>query len=499
MKKYKSKYMSLRTIRNNLLFWKITGVFSLLPISLGAAYIGIAGWMAKRNFNAINEQLYGDVAVHLARNTAPFRNGRPDTAVTHDIIHSIMLINPSVEVYLLDTSGRIVDFVVPDKTVKTSKVDLGPVFRYIQEGGKKYVTGDNPKTPASRTIFSAAPVYEGHRLTGYVYAILASQKQAEVTAALDRDFFFGLGTLLFFATLVVIFLVGVITFFLITDSICKISSVVKRFTDGDHAARIEGQVKGNLGVLTSAFNEMADTIVDNMNKLTSLDRLRQELIANVSHDLRSPLAITQGFVETLIMKEDSLPGAERQRYLSIVLSSLRKLARLVDQLFEYSKLEANQIRPVKEPFLLGELLSDIFMKYDIVAQARGITLRMENRENFPAVVADLALVERAIQNLLDNAFKFTPEGGMITISLRRLQKGIEIAIADTGAGIPLHDQLYIFDRYKQLPEHDSQKREGMGLGLAIVKKIMELHQATIHIRSTPGSGTIFWFQLPTIA
>jgi hypothetical protein len=181
--------MSLRTIRNNLLFWKITGVFSLLLISLGFAYIGIAGWMAKRNFNAINEQLYGDVAAHLARNTAPFRNGRPDTAVTHDIIHSIMLINPSVEVYLLDTSGRIVDFVVPDKTVKTSKVDLRPVFRYIQEGGKKYVTGDNPKTPASRTIFSAAPVYEGHRLTGYVYAILASQKQAEVAAALDRDFY----------------------------------------------------------------------------------------------------------------------------------------------------------------------------------------------------------------------------------------------------------------------------------------------------------------------
>jgi signal transduction histidine kinase len=181
-----------------------------------------------------------------------------------------------------------------------------------------------------------------------------------------------------------------------------------------------------------------------------------------------------------------------------VLSSLRKLARLVDQLFEYSKLEANQILPVKEPFLLGELLSDIFMKYDIVARARGITLRMENRENFPAVVADLALVERAMQNLLDNALKFTAEGGVITISLQRLQKGIEIAIADTGVGIPLHEQLYIFDRYKQFPAHDSQKGEGMGLGLAIVKKIMELHQATIHIRSAPGSGTIFWFQLPTI-
>ncbi|HXB09831.1 MAG TPA: hypothetical protein VNW04_22060, partial [Puia sp.] len=252
--------MSLKTIRNNLLFWKITGVFSLLLLCLGAAYIGIAGWMSKRNFNAINEQLYGDVAAHLASQTTPFRNGRPDTAVTHDIIHSIMVINPSVEVYLLDTSGRIVDFVVPDKTVKTAKVDLQPVLRYIREGGKRYITGDNPKTPARRTIFSAAPVYEDRRLAGYVYAILASEKQAEVTAALDRDFLFGLGTLLFFATLVVIFLVGAITFFLITDSICKISAIVKRFKEGDYSARIEGQVKGNLGLLSSTFNEMADTI-----------------------------------------------------------------------------------------------------------------------------------------------------------------------------------------------------------------------------------------------
>jgi signal transduction histidine kinase len=490
--------MSLRTIRNNLLFWKITGVFSLLLIFLGAVYIGIAGWMSKRNFNAINEQLYGDVAAHLAHQTTPFRNGRPDTTVTHDIIHSIMVINPSVEVYLLDTSGRIVDFVVPDKTVKTAKVDLQPVLRYIREGGKKYITGDNPKTPARRTIFSAAPVYEGRRLTGYVYAILASEKQAEVSAALDRDFFFGLGTLLFFATLVVIFLVGAITFFLITDSICKISSVVKRFTDGDHAARIEGQIKGNLGVLTSAFNEMADTIVDNMNKLTSLDKLRQELIANVSHDLRSPLSIMQGYIETLIIKKDSIPDPEKRKYLSIIMSSSKKLSHLVGQLFEYSKLEANQVQPNKEQFLVSELVSDILMKYEMPAKNGNIHLRMESPGDLPAVFADIALVERAIQNLLDNALKFTPQGGRITITLQNRITGIEVSVADTGSGIPLKDQPYIFELYKQLPDHENANHDGMGLGLAIVKKILDLHHAAINIKSVPGAGTIFWFQLPTL-
>jgi len=490
--------MSLRSIRNNLLFWKITGVFSILLLVLGAAYIGIAAWMSKRNFNAINEQLYGDVAAHLARTNTPFRNGVPDTAVTHDIIHSIMVINPSVEVYLLDTTGRIVDFVVPDKSVRTSRVDLRPVIRSIQEKGNEYITGDNPKDPVRKSIFSAAPVYENGRLAGYVYAILASDKQAEVAEALNKDFFFGLGSTLFFATLLIAFVVGAITFFLITNSIYRISAVVKRFKDGDHKARIEGKIKGDLGILTSAFNEMADTIVESMNSLTSLDRLRQELIANVSHDLRSPLAITRGYVDTLIIKGKSLSEQENSRYLGIIQSSLKKLGHLVDQLFEYSKLEANQVEPNKEPFLPAELLSDVVMKYDIIARARGITLRMEPPTPLPPVFADLALVERAIQNLLDNAIKFTPHGGTITISLRLRQRGIEIAIADTGVGIPMEEQPYIFDRYKQLPGQERQKSQGMGLGLAIVRKIMELHHATIHIQSAPGAGTTFRFQLPTI-
>ncbi len=145
--------MPLTTVRSNLLFWKITGVFTLLLIILGIVYLGIASWMSKRNFNAINQQLYGDIASHLASSTQPLKNGRPDTAVTHDIIHSIMVINPSVEVYLLDTEGRIIDYVVPDKSVKKHQVDLRAVKQYISEGGKKYVAGDNPKRPDQKSIY----------------------------------------------------------------------------------------------------------------------------------------------------------------------------------------------------------------------------------------------------------------------------------------------------------------------------------------------------------
>jgi len=489
--------MTLRSIKNNLLFWKITGVFTALLVILGITYTGITSWMVRRNFNAINEQLYGNIAPHLANTTRPLKDGKPDTAVTHDIIHSIMVINPSVEVYLLDTTGRIIDFVVPDRSVRTSRVDLAPVKQSIIERGRKYLTGDNPKNPSQKSIFSAAPIFEGPHLKGYVYAILASERQSQIAAALNQDFFYSLGTAIFFCTLVGALLVGVLIFYLITDSIRRISSIVDRFKNGDNTARIEGRLGGNLGILSTTFNEMADKIVDNMKRLASMDKLRQELIANVSHDLRSPLAITQGYIETLIIKGNAISETEKERYLSIVMSSLKKLSHLVEQLFEYSKLEANQIQPNREPFLITDLVSDMVQHYDLLAKEKDISLTLDAPHGLSPVLADVALVERAIGNLLDNALKFTPPKGNITITLLARPKGVEIAVADTGTGIPLKDQPYIFERYKQFPSHELQNREGMGLGLAIVKKIIELHYSVINIRSLPGSGTVFWFQLPT--
>lgn len=491
--------MPLKSIRGNLLFWKIAGIFTLLLAILGISYIGISSWVSKKTFDEINQQLYGNIAAHLAGSTHPLKDGSPDTLVTHDIIHSIMVINPSVEVYLLNPEGKIIDFIVPDTSVKKREVDIGAVRKYIRDDGKNYVEGDNPKHPERKSIFSAAPIYEHNQLTGYVYAILASEKQEEVVAALNKKFFTSLETAIFFATLFVAFLVGIITFFLITDSICKIAFIVTRFKEGDYTARIEGYAKGNLGVLAATFNEMAETIVDNMDKIKSMDKLRQELIANVSHDLRSPLAIMQGYIETLVIKGNDIPENEKTRYLSIILGSSKKLSHLVAQLFEYSKLEAGQVEPHKEQFLISELVSDILMKYEILAKDKKIELRMKSPDNLPAVFADIALVERVIQNLLDNSLKFTPENGRITITLQDKTTGIEVLVSDTGSGIPLKDQPYIFERYKQLPRQEATAYEGMGLGLAIAKKIMDLHHAAINIRSAPGAGTSFWFQLPTLS
>ncbi len=490
--------MPIKRIGGNLLFWKISAVFTLLLIILGVVYIGIASQVSRQYFNQINQQLYGDVASNLVGITKPLKNGLPDTTVTHDIMHSIMVINPSVEVYLLDTSGEIIDYVVPGKTVKAQRVNVDKVKKFIDEKGNGYITGDNPRTPGEESIFSAAPIYENGQLAGYAYAVLASEKERQILAMSSNNLFFSLGSRMFIATLIIAFIIGVITFFLITDSVRKIASVVSRFKSGDHHARIDGNIKGTLGLLTSSFNEMADTIVENIHKITETDRLRQELIANVSHDLRTPLSILQGYVETLVIKRGDLTAAEEDRYLKTIMDSSKKLSTLVEQLFQYSKLEANQIQPNKEAFLLDELASDMQVKYELLAREKDIDLQLVQPGHLPPVFADLALTERVLQNLLDNALKFTPPGGEIRLQLQQKSSGIEVVIADTGIGISNEDQVYIFDRHKQTADF-TYTTKGMGLGLAIVKKILDLHNVNIHVQSTLGRGSVFWFELPVFS
>ena len=289
--------------KGNRLFWKIAGVFTVLLIVLGMLFAGLANRFSESYYTAAHQELYKDIAQHLATFTQPIKNGKPDTSVTHDIIHSTMVANPSVEVYLLDTAGNITDYVVPDTTVRLHKVNLTLVKKWLSASAMQHPLGDNPKQPDEPSIFSAAPVYENQQLSGYVYAVLSSEKQKEILQPLNRYFYWRMGFYILCFAFLTAFILGVITFLLITKSIREIMTVVKRFKEGDYEApSITEGAGSDLGTLGSTFNEMADVIVADFDKITATDLpLRQELIANVSHDLRTPLSIMQGYTETLFI------------------------------------------------------------------------------------------------------------------------------------------------------------------------------------------------------
>ncbi|MEN7550534.1 HAMP domain-containing sensor histidine kinase [Rapidithrix thailandica] len=489
------------SITNRLLI-KLSVIFLMLIVLVGIAYMLITVYFSNKYYNETTQQLNAEVASHLInekfQNASPFlEDGSVNKPLFGDIMHDMMAVNRGIEVYLLDKEGVVLYSVVlshdgPDDPL--AKVDLAPVRSFIQNDGKSYVLGDNPRKPEEKTIFSAAH-FTDQGQEGYIYIVLASKEFENVTKSLLASYYIRLG--LGASLLTVLFAggIGLLAIWYLTKNLREIIFAVQRFKEGDLTSRIPNAAQTDLSVLATTYNEMADTIVRNIEQLQSVDKLRKELIANVSHDLRTPLAIMQGYIETLQIKGEQLHKQEKEKYLQIIRGSAEKLARLVSQLFEYSKLEAKQIEPQKEPFQITELALDNYYKYQVLAKNKGVRLELDVKDKTPLVFADIGLVDRVIQNLMDNALKFTPEGGTVTLQIKPTKSTIEIIVKDTGPGIPEVEQSYIFERYRK-SSPTKEINSGAGLGLAIVKKILEIHDSTIKVISAPEQGTAFTFWLP---
>lgn len=297
-------------------------------------------------------------------------------------------------------------------------------------------------------------------------------------------------------SLIATLIIGLSIIRVITQNFEKIILVMQKFRQGDLSARINVNSTGDEKQLGEMFNEMADILTSNIDKLKEVENLRRELIANVSHDLRTPIAIIQGYVETLQMKETTLTAEERRKYTDTVRQSAEKLEKLVNELFELSKLEANQVQAKKEPFIISELVSDISSKYQLIAQTKNIQIDTILSKELPPVLADISLIERVMQNLIDNAMKFTPEGGNITIkTLKSTGSNVEISVSDNGIGIPENEREQIFARYYKANNFTDLKNS-TGLGLAIAKKILDLHNSTLDLISKENAGSSFIFKLP---
>lgn len=223
--------------------------------------------------------------------------------------------------------------------------------------------------------------------------------------------------------------------------------------------------------------------------------LRRELIANVSHDLRSPLASLRGYLETLLIKEDSLSEADRHSYLTIALRQAEQLQGLITELFDLARLDFDGYRIAAEPLHVGELARDVAQRFQLAASEKGVALQLDVDDRAGLVQADIALIERTIANLLDNALAHTAAGGHVRLAVARGTAGVRIDVGDTGIGIPAQDLPRVFERFYRVDKARSLSKAGSGLGLAIVKRIVELHGSEIHVESEVGVGTRFWFEL----
>jgi len=485
----------MHKIKFNNLFWRISAVFFVLLAFVGLTYVYITAHYSEKYFEQVNQGLNRRTAADIAAHSEPLVNGEVNQKAIEKMFDGVMNINPSLEIYLLDNNGKILAFYAPEKKILLDKINLIPVKQFISANGNELITGDDPRHPDDKKVFSAAPVINNAVQQGYIYVVLAGDKYESVSKNLSGNYLLQVGSRAMILTLLATLVIGLIIIQIITRNFTRILEVMQKFSKGDMTARINLQSRGEINQVSAIFNEMADVLTTNMDKLKELEILRRELVANVSHDLRTPISIARGYIETLQMKETTLTPAERAAYLDTVAVSITKLEKLVNELFELSKLEANQTKPVKEPFFISELVSDIIKKYQLLAKEKNICLESFLSTELPMVFADVGLIERVMQNLLDNAIKFTPDGGKIIVRTEPADDRASITVSDTGEGIPDLEQTKILSRYYTSGSFRHSKNSS-GLGLAIVKKILDLHNSSLIIKSQLNDGASFTFTLP---
>ncbi|GAB4373848.1 MAG: ATP-binding protein [Calditrichia bacterium] len=478
-------------------YGKISTVFLLLLLLLGGAQIYITLQSSMRFVNEADQKLNLQLAHNMAAELTPFLKDSLSLPVIEEKIHYMMVMNPKVEIYLLNGEGKILAFFAdPPKKVQKEFVDLEPVKAFFQRKEDKLFLGDDPRHPGRQKPFSVAPIHIGESIDGYLYIILGGE-QYDTAAQMIRESYIlktslkSLLITLFFAAII-----GMILFAFLTRRLRAMTHVVQKFEQGKLEERVEVKSHDEIGQLAGSFNKMADTIAANIEELKRTDHLRRELIANVSHDLRSPLASIQGYLETVLIKNKSLSEQERQKYFDIILNNTAMLSRLVEELFQLSKLDAKQVQPHPEPFSIAELAQDVVLKFKPRAEKSRITLEAIQPPKLPLVMGDIGLIERVLANLIENALQYTPPNGMVKVVLSDGEQGVRVVVSDSGQGIPPEDIPHVFERFYRVDKSRSRTKGGTGLGLAIAKKILELHDSKISVESELNVGTKFFFDLP---
>ncbi|HFE66989.1 MAG TPA: HAMP domain-containing histidine kinase, partial [Chloroflexi bacterium] len=245
--------------------------------------------------------------------------------------------------------------------------------------------------------------------------------------------------------------------------------------------------------LYTEVQQRANALAQMLKRQAELDELKNKFIHNVSHELRAPLAIIFGHVELLYQTlADGLQPEQRQS-MEIILRRTRMLANLVEDLTALLAAQTQEFR--RENILAADLIYSMLADYQIQAAEAGITLQADIAPQLPMIQGDMTHLRRVFDNLLSNAFKFTPAGGSVTIRMWAEGDDVIIEVTDTGSGIPAENLKHIFERFYQV-EEKGRRRPGTGLGLALVKEIVEAHRGHVSVSSNIGQGTTFEITLP---
>ena len=455
------------------------------------------------------QRLHLDLATHLAQDNPLLQEGKFAYEDLSNLFHTLMMLGPNFEFYFVDSQGKILAFSAdPGKVVRES-VDLSPLQALQQGKASLPLLGDDPRSASGQKIFSVAPVSSNGQLQGYLYVIIGSEKAATLLTSLKDNQQRWQHFLMFATVLLFVALTMVWVFYFVTRPVAQLAKVVSELKDKDQSLDLmQPWLKHShheVHQLGTSFAYLLQQNQQQLRLLEEVDLSRREMLAGLSHDLRTPLASLQGYVDVLTVRAETeqmsaAEQAELNQYLGIIKRNAHQLKLLIDQVFELAYLEGGQVNVSQEPLLLLEFLHDIRAKMQVVAMQEGVNIHVAGLAEDVLINTDVAKLERVLTNLIENAIRHTPAGGEVILGVDLITDGsvlqVALKVTDTGSGIPESELPYIFNaRYRGITVTPAERYRA-GLGLTVCKKLAQLLGTDIKVHSEQGKGAQFMLQLP---
>ena len=488
------KFNSLRT--------RIVALVIVFCVLIGLIFVMAANFAYVSYYDELRQRQ----GIAFANNVAQMypQLGKFDTLDREEVENSfekMLLLDPSSAIYLLDNEGRVRAGYTKDRSIGSKSVlSLLPVKKLLGAPVGGTVFGDDPEFPTSPTLFAAAPLTDGATMSGYVYVLMRGPKtdanRILMSSAANRTaLYVGIGAMLVSALLVLAVLS------LITRPLRRLTNAADAVSAADVSDVIEAKPmpyesrNDEIGRLSRAFRAMVMRVSEQVQRVRRMDATRREWVASISHDLRTPLTSLMGHLETVQLRGEQMTDAERKRFLEVAMQNAKHLDRLSASLFDFARLDSDEVPVEKAPAHLGELLDDLAARFASAGQSRNIKVNVDYAEGLPLVQIDAALIERAVANLIDNAMRYTPEGSVVMLSARAEGSSVALTVADSGPGIAPQDLPHVFERFFQGSRH-REGRGHAGLGLAIVRRVAQLHGGTVQAANQASGGAAFTIALP---
>lgn len=469
-----------------------------LTLLLLAVFLGLCGALlhhsirtADRYFQHVTQELSAPIAMYVAENRSPFRDGAFDAGRFQALARTAMILNPSIEVYALDADGRVLAHGDSARPLMRNRVDLAPLRIFIGRSGDRPLLADDPRDATARRIFSAAAVGPRARPWGYVYVVLDGSKRQAMTARAWPEHAPTIAAGGIAVILLGGFVVAALLFGRLALPLRSLAREVFEFEAKMSRRRSDSRQieRDEIAQLRRGFQRLRSRITAQVQALQLADAARREWIAHLSHDLRTPLATMQAHLETVLRRDGSASTSDRREGLARALIHCTQVRRLLAELLESARLEAPTLELDVECFALGELAQDAALGLRATAHAKGVRIECAIDAADSLVRGDIGLFERLISNLLTNALKAARRGTVVGLEVCRVGRTVVLTVSNVGEP-PTADMIRVFNEAREPAIGAS------GLGLRIIAQILRLHALRSRVDAAAGAGTLIRIEVP---